>query len=98
MRAYRWVSVTAGLLLLGIAVFGQRGRDGAEEESGDKPNTHLGYPQDWSSRHLLMPGARPEEVPAAGVRDPRHVYNLVMRQVAEAGTVAEGSCARLRIP
>src|SRR5258708_32352838 len=29
-----------------------------------------------------MPGARTDDVLAAGVLDPRHVYNLVMRQVA----------------
>jgi hypothetical protein len=48
----------------------------------DEPQTHLGYPQDWSSQHLLMPGTRAEDVLAAGARDPRHVYNMVMRQVA----------------
>jgi hypothetical protein len=31
---------------------------------------------------LLMPGARSEDVLAAGARDPRHVYNWVMRQIA----------------
>ena len=50
-------------------------------EASHEP-THLGYPQDWSSRHLLMPGMRAEDVLAAGERDPRYVYNLVMRQVA----------------
>jgi hypothetical protein len=44
--------------------------------------THLGYPQDWSSHHLLMPGMRADDVLAAGERDPRYVYNMVMRQAA----------------
>jgi hypothetical protein len=47
-----------------------------------REQTHLGYPQDWSSQHLLMPGAQAEDVLAAGVHDPRYVYNMVMRQVA----------------
>jgi hypothetical protein len=51
-------------------------------DSAEEGQTHLGYPQDWSSRHLVMPGVRPEDVLAAGARDPRHVYNMVMRQVA----------------
>jgi hypothetical protein len=51
-------------------------------ESASDGRTHLGYPQDWSSRHLLMPGKRTEDVLAAGARDPRYVYNMVMRQVA----------------
>ncbi len=31
---------------------------------------------------MLMPGMRADEVLAAGERDPRHVYNMVMRQMA----------------
>ncbi len=31
---------------------------------------------------MLMPGMRAEDVLAAGDRDPRHVYNMVMRQTA----------------
>lgn len=45
-------------------------------------NQHLGYPQDWSFSHLLMPGMRADDVLKAGEKDPRHVYNMVMRQVA----------------
>ena len=43
---------------------------------------HLGYPEDWSSRHLVMPGNSPAAAVAAGSRDPRYVYNMVKRQVA----------------
>lgn len=43
---------------------------------------HLGYPQDWSSPHLLMPGMQADAVLKAGEHDPRYVYNMVMRQVA----------------
>jgi hypothetical protein len=84
MRTYlfRWLCGAAGLLLLGIPLWGQAGMERtASGDAKDEPR-HLGYPQDWSSRHLLMPGARTEDVMAAAERDPRYVYNLVMRRVA----------------
>lgn len=82
--AFRWFGVAAGVLLLGIPLLGQTRMEtgGSSSQGASEGQTHFGYPQDWSSRHLLMPGARAEEVLAAGARDPRHVYNLVMRQVA----------------
>ena len=52
--------------------------------------TRLGYPLDWSSRHLLMPGVRPDDLLAAGKHDPRYVYSQVMRQAAvENARIAE---------
>ena len=83
-HAFRRLCVAAGLLLLGIPLSGQSGigierTSTGEASEGEK---HLGYPQDWSARHLLMPGARAEDVLAAGDHDPRYVYNMVMRQVA----------------
>lgn len=70
------------LLFLGLmttlssALVAQSGSDARREAA------HLGYPQDWSSPHLLMPGMRAEPVLKAGEHDPRYVYNMVMRQVA----------------
>lgn len=82
--AFSWFSVAAGLLLLGIPLSGQARMEmeRTSPEGASEGQTHLGYPQDWSSRHLLMPGTRAEDVLAGGARDPRHVYNMVMRQVA----------------
>jgi hypothetical protein len=88
--AFRWFCLVAGVLLFGISLSGQaRTEKTSPAEPNPDPNTipsdgrtHLGYPQDWSSRHLLMPGMRADEVLAAGERDPRHVYNMVMRQMA----------------
>ena len=80
--AFRWICVAAGLLLLGIPLWGQAGEYGISAGDASDQRVHFGYPQDWSSRHLLMPGTRADDVMAAGDRDPRHVYNLVMRQVA----------------
>jgi hypothetical protein len=73
-------------LLLGIPLAGQTAMNGTSADVDihtptDSP-AHLGYPQDWSSQHLLMPGMRADDVLAAGDRDPRYVYNMVMRQVA----------------
>ncbi len=79
---FRWFCVAAGLLLLGIPLLGQAGMERISPGDASQKQTHLGYPQDWSSRHLLMPGMRAEDVLTAGERDPRYVYNMVMRQVA----------------
>jgi hypothetical protein len=73
--------VVAGLLL-GIPLAAQSPRETTASEDASQEQTHLGYPQDWSSRHLLMPGMRAEDVLAAGEHDPRYVYNMVMREVA----------------
>ena len=80
--AFRWFCVAAGLLLMGTPLSGQAGRERTSSGDASDGQMHLGYPQDWSSRHLLMPGMRAGDVLAAGERDPRHVYNMVMRQVA----------------
>lgn len=72
------------MLAMSISLAAQSGlestRDNREEPA------HLGYPQDWSSQHLLMPGMRAEQVLQAGEHDPRYVYNMVMRQVAIENT------------
>lgn len=80
-RAFRGFCMVAGLLA-GIPLLGQAGMERTAPADSGHEQTHLGYPQDWSSRHLLMPGMRAEDVLAAGDREPRHVYNWVMRQVA----------------
>jgi hypothetical protein len=84
MRGYRfsWFCLAAALLL-GVPLSGQAGMETTSAADASHEQTHLGYPDDWSSRHLLMPGMRAEDVLAAGaVHDPRYVYNMVMRQVA----------------
>src|SRR5690348_2141348 len=53
-------------------------------EDGDTAVEHLGFPEDWSSHHLVMAGDSAERAVAAGVREPRHVYNMVMRRSAIA--------------
>lgn len=44
--------------------------------------THQGFPTDWSSRQVVMTGGDPSATLAAGVNEPRQVYNLVRRMVA----------------
>jgi hypothetical protein len=80
--AFRCFCVAAGSLLLSISLSGQARIEGTTTSDARSGRTHLGYPQDWSSLHLLMPGMRADDVLAAGDRDPRYVYNMVMRQVA----------------
>ena len=88
---FRGSYVAAGVLLLGFPLAGQAGMEKPPLTAASDELSHLGYPQDWSSGHLLMPGRRPEDLVAAGARDPRLVYNMVMRQVALED-------ARLRMP
>jgi hypothetical protein len=77
-----WCIVLAPLLL-SAALFGQDQMERPDLADAKSPaHKHLGYPHDWSSRHLLMPGMQADEVLAAGEKDPRYVYNLVMREVA----------------
>lgn len=64
------------MMTIGVSLAAQSVDDARQEP------VHLGYPQDWSSRHLLMPGMHAEQVLKAGEKDPRYVYNMVMRQVA----------------
>ena len=80
-HAFRWFCIVAGALLLGIPLPSQTAQTISTGDAGET-QMHLGYPQDWSSRHLLMPGMRAEDVLEAGKHDPRYVYNMVMRQVA----------------
>jgi hypothetical protein len=70
-------------MALGTVGWGQsRERDPQGHDGGDVSQTHLGYPQDWSSRHLVMAGENGKDPLASGSREPRHVYNRVMREVA----------------
>src|ERR1700734_897243 len=80
--AFRRYCFAIGLLLMGIPLLGQAGLEGTSQRDASDNPAHLGYPQDWSSRHLLMPGGRAEDVLDAGDHDARYVYNMGMRQVA----------------
>jgi hypothetical protein len=57
-------------------------RESAAKDGASANRPHLGYPQDWSSHHLLMTGDSGKDPVSAGSREPRHVYNRVMREVA----------------
>ncbi len=103
-RAHNWLGILSGLLLLAIPFSGQT-RLGSQRISPVDarpvdPNggqIHSGYPQDWSSSHLLMPGLRVQDVPAAAAHDPRYVYNLVMRRMAEENAPVVSFRPRRRI-
>ncbi len=72
-------------LLLGFVVCLPAFVHAAENGSQD-PNaaseTHFGYPQDWSSRHIVLTGDDDSATLKAGFTEPRHVYNMVMRRAA----------------
>lgn len=79
-NCFAWL-ILAGALLAAMQLVAQTPvDDGSFVEESEHPR--VGYPHDWSSSHLLMPGARPNDVLAASDHDPRYVYNWVMRQVA----------------
>ncbi len=72
-------------LLLAFTVcaprFVQAANDGSQDSDTTSP-VHFGYPQDWSSRHIVMTGNDDSATLKAGVTEPRHVYNMVMRRTA----------------
>lgn len=78
------------LFLLAIALCATtRAQSRVQQNGSDRDDEtmkqHFGYPQDWSSRHLVMAGEDGQDPLRAGSREPRHVYNRVMREVAREG-------------
>ena len=76
------------LFLLSIALcatgWGQNRGEEARLNGDEGANkAHLGYPQDWSSRHLVMAGEDGKDPLRTGSKEPRHIYNRVLREVAE---------------
>jgi hypothetical protein len=93
-RAFHGLCVAVGLLLLGAPLLGQLG-SGKDKDSNNlktspgtasKTGNHVAYVQDWSTRHLVMPGTRMEDVMASGKPDPRLVYNMMRHRAALQGS------------
>src|SRR5579862_4161702 len=80
--AGRFGILSITLVALLAAVHAQSQDRETLQRDADTTQPHLGYPQDWSSRHLMMTGDGGKDPLSAGSREPRHVYNRVMRQVA----------------
>lgn len=76
LRIVQCVCLLIGLTLA-TPIWGQ-----VVTDAGRDAPQHDGYPVDWSSHYLVMPGGSAEKALAAGVREPRHVYNMVTRQAA----------------
>lgn len=74
-------SVVSFVLLVPAFAQDHSGNVSADSDSASA-NVHLGYPQDWSSRHLVMTGNDDSATLKAGRMEPRHVYNMVMRRAA----------------
>jgi hypothetical protein len=70
------------VVVLVVPALGQARAETERAAGGDSAGSHLGYPQDWSSRHVVLTGQNASDPLAAGSREPRHVYNRVMRQIA----------------
>ena len=72
-------------LIIGL-VISSRGQDRDDRQGQDDrfpdSGSRLGYPQDWSSRHLVITGENGKDPLSSGSREPRHVYNRVMRENA----------------
>lgn len=80
VRRFGILSITLGALL-GVSIAQMRDRD-TQDKQADMTQPHLGYPQDWSFRHLVMTGDGENDALSSGAGEPRHVYNRVMRQIA----------------
>jgi hypothetical protein len=76
------------LLFMGCFLFFSASLQAAENATeGPKATTHIGYPRDWSFRHIVMTGNNDSATLKAGLTEPRHVYNMIMRRAAiEAAT------------
>ncbi len=82
MRLRRVCSLCALGLVFSIPLFGQTSMQAGRPVDANQRRAHLGFPQSWSARHLLMPGASDDAVLAAAKHDPRYLYSLVMRHLA----------------
>jgi hypothetical protein len=82
VRRFAVLAISTSVLLVSSRAQ-QRVRSSSEVRNASDQFDHLGYPQDWSARHLLLTGSESASVQRAGVHEPRQVYNLVRRMVAE---------------
>src|SRR5579871_1606299 len=76
-----YVSILAVCCFALSATAAQGASQPASASESNEP-AHLGYPSDWSARHIVLTGANADKALAQGLHDPRHVYNIVQRMVA----------------
>jgi len=83
-RSIKNLSAVIVLLMSLVVASPTTARSAADDDDPNAETTapHYGLPIDWSSHYSVMTGDDPEAALAAGVREPRHVYNLVRRMVA----------------
>jgi hypothetical protein len=74
--------MAAAVFALGFIGQNASAQESAAPLSVESPEgrPHLGYPQDWSSHYLVMPGVKDTDARAS--QDPRIIYNMVMREMA----------------
>jgi hypothetical protein len=76
LAAFLWCLTIVPLAL------GQDAHPSNEQKTAEAASQPLGYPQDWSARHLVLSGDDPLGPLSPAWREPRHVYNRVMREEA----------------
>jgi hypothetical protein len=74
--------VCLSVTLLTVVSWGQENERHEPGGNDAVSQSHLGYPQDWSFRHLVMAGEGGRDAFSSPSKEPRHIYNRVMRQVA----------------
>lgn len=81
MKLIKWIAtVFIGCTLALVVIHAQTASQPTATEQSGEP--HLGYPWDWSARHVVLTGMDADKALAQGLHDPRHVYNMVQRMVA----------------
>jgi hypothetical protein len=84
IRGHVLIPLIVSFLLCFVAFAQEQPNDPDPASQSGRP--HLGFPQDWSSRHLIMTGNNPSAALGAARGEPRHVYNMVQRMIATEGT------------
>src|SRR5208337_402134 len=80
--AFRWFSVAAGLLLLGIPLSGRTWTETemtSPQGASDPRHVRLGIVSDWTHHHVLYPDSKDDSAMARIRRDPRWVQSWYLR-------------------
>jgi hypothetical protein len=76
-------SVLSAVLLCGALATSSVALASDSGNADGEQAARLGYPQDWSARNVVLAGKNTTNALVQGRREPRHVYNMVRRMVAE---------------
>ena len=82
MSVRRIAGVVSTVVMCGLLAVAEFAEGPSADTQSNQP-THLGYPQDWSARNVVLTGKDTSTALVEGSQEPRHVYNMVRRMVAE---------------